>query len=174
MSTRREIEDCAEQVLRQYWDRTIPVDIASIAKKYGAKILPLSAKTKNDPSLQYNTLSGLAEKNEYGCMIYVSETDHYNRQRFTVAHELGHIVLGHTDEGVMKRDDYKNYSIGVWEDLHEIEANQFAAAILIPENALINIITKNNIRSINDLAVIFNVSSTAMYWRLKNLGVSLE
>ena len=59
------------------------------------------------------------------------------RQRFTIAHEIGHFLL-HTDEDVHidekrpigRRDDLSSQAV----DACEIEANQFAAELLMPES----------------------------------------
>jgi Zn-dependent peptidase ImmA (M78 family) len=64
------------------------------------------------------------------------------RQRFTLAHELGHLLLGHgsymkaesVDESDIEKDDM---DLGI-DDLRHLEwqANYFASCILLPRNAL--------------------------------------
>ena len=53
------------------------------------------------------------------------------RRRFTIAHELGHLTLGHLHEGEMVLD-------GLIQTVqpHEIEANAFAAGLLMPEQGV--------------------------------------
>jgi Zn-dependent peptidase ImmA (M78 family)/transcriptional regulator with XRE-family HTH domain len=53
------------------------------------------------------------------------------RRRFTIAHELGHLTLGHLHEGEMVLD-------GMFHNVqpHEIEANAFAAGLLMPEQGV--------------------------------------
>ena len=53
--------------------------------------------------------------------------------------------------------------------LDEIEANQFSAALLMPEDHLTKDFAK--VRSIKRLAEKYNVSKTAMEYRLVNLGL---
>jgi Zn-dependent peptidase ImmA (M78 family) len=69
-------------------------------------------------------------------MIFVNASDIVVRQRFTAAHELGHFVL-HRDEmgGLLSRaDTTETIELTQSEsDLHELEANQFAAELLMPE-----------------------------------------
>jgi len=60
--------------------------------------------------------------------IGYNQTQHLHRQRFTVAHEIGHLILGHTA---------KNFN----SDLNsnkpkEVEANNFASELLMPLNFL--------------------------------------
>lgn len=58
-------------------------------------------------------------------VIYYNPNESANRQRFTIAHELGHHVLGHTMYGDMFRDNFKD---GIYHP-EEIAANSFAAEI---------------------------------------------
>ena len=62
-------------------------------------------------------------------IFYDGTTCSLGRQRFTIAHELGHIILGHVGVGehtVANRDPSPK------DAPHEIQANQFAARILAP------------------------------------------
>ena len=92
-------------------------------------------------------------------MIFVNPTEPARRQRFTVAHELGHCLLGHGC-----RDRLKGTLTEYEPD--EAAANQFAAELLMPENAVRYFAAKKNLQ---DLMEIFDVSQTAIYFRLKNL-----
>ncbi len=78
------------------------------------------------------------------------------RSRFTVAHEIAHIMLGHKSSCNKIRIGSKNPS--------ESEADQFAAELLMPLNLLkIAVETKKNIK---ELALFFWVSEEAMSWRV--------
>lgn len=103
-----------------------------------------------------------------------------HRYRFTLAHELGHaylqqpllkhLVADAHDKDVM---DLKNYS--KWEKRLEIQANHFAAFLLMPQNPLINIYMEvksklnyplesplrmdDNATSIHDCKIMFSVLS---------------
>jgi Zn-dependent peptidase ImmA (M78 family) len=104
------------------------------------------------------------------------------RQRFTIAHEIGHFYLRHVgeifvEEHVLnKRDGRSSYAI----DPKEIEANNFAAALLMPAQmvgrAVIDRINKNPSIKLedltDDLAEKFHVSRQAMGYRLINLGLA--
>jgi Zn-dependent peptidase ImmA (M78 family) len=81
-------------------------------------------------------LSGMVHRQPNGsAVIGVNSLHAETRRRFTIAHELGHLLL-HTDEDfhidetfpVKLRDEVSSMAI----DEHEIEANQFAAEILMP------------------------------------------
>lgn len=104
------------------------------------------------------------------------------RQRFTIAHEIGHFVMHASDNQqqrlfvdrstMFKRDE--NSSTG--DDLQEIQANQFAAALLMPEKLIREEIASSRLdlddeEDVSDLAKRFNVSAAAMTFRLENLGL---
>jgi Zn-dependent peptidase ImmA (M78 family) len=110
--------------------------------------------------------------------IAVNKTHHPNRQRFTIAHECGHLHL-HADQGDRLWVD-KSYSTIVYRDstsstgdkLAEIQANQFAAGLLMPESLLNEDMTQDlSDVDISRLAVRFRVSEQAMSLRLVSLGM---
>lgn len=156
----------AKHMLNRYWDRRLPVDPFKIAAAWGARVEPLMH------SVHYNEgLSGLAVIKGGVPQIYFDSNEHGNRQRFTVAHELAHHVLGHTQNGEYHRDQVGNYSTGT-RDYREIEANQFAAELLMPEDAIYQLVSREGVNSTSRLASIFNVSEEAMHWRLRALGMA--
>lgn len=82
------------------------------------------------------------------------------RARFTVIHELGHILLAHTRS--FHRDDRRQ--IQAYED-SEWQANTFATEFLMP----IDDIRKNGYRTVTDLQLAYQVSEPAGSLRLKKL-----
>ncbi|MBA0192492.1 ImmA/IrrE family metallo-endopeptidase [Pectobacterium carotovorum] len=155
----------ANSLLDRYWDRRLPVDPLKIAEAWGARVEALRESAYNNDGL-----SGLAVIKNGEPRIYFDSNEYYNRQRFTIAHELGHHVLGHTQDGEYHRDNVENYSTGI-RDYREVEANQFAAELLMPEDAIRQLVTREGVTSTLRLANIFNVSEAAMHWRLKGLGM---
>lgn len=148
----------AEQVLDLYWDNIIPVDLKAIAKKAGVKVIFTDLE---------GILAGEYLSNEKGTPVCkINHNDYKKRQRFTLAHELGHHFLHH---GHSFRDN-ANYSSSF--DPKERQANIFAANILMPKKAMDFIIRKKNVNTIHELANIFDVSVPAMSIRLKELGYS--
>ena len=113
-------------------------------------------------------LSGMIVKNTSqggasGYAIFVNKEDPPPRQRFTIAHEIAHFILHQEAIGDGIVDDAL-YRSGL-SNKQEIEANKFAAEILMPWH-LINKAMNENINSIKDLATIFQVSESAMSIRL--------
>ncbi|MEM9744213.1 MAG: ImmA/IrrE family metallo-endopeptidase [Pseudomonadota bacterium] len=105
-----------------------------------------------------------------GPVIRVNSQESNLRQRFTVAHEIGHVVLGHLNRGETrrKRDTSAEFSLKNF-DPDEAEANQFAAELLMPRVA-VNALVKRTDHGLARLARAFEVSEVAMQYRLKNLG----
>ncbi|MFA7284847.1 MAG: ImmA/IrrE family metallo-endopeptidase [Candidatus Absconditabacterales bacterium] len=119
-------------------------------------------------------LSGVVQEKDGKYYVYVNAKDSDGRKRFTIAHELGHIVLGHVPTGGILKDNLKfrdpthNYTDE--EKKQEVEANDFAANLLMPSEA----VQKNFslFDTISELAKFFNVSEQAMRFRLDNLGLT--
>jgi len=95
------------------------------------------------------------------------------RKRFSYAHELGHFYLHHETMTVnVEKIFYRNANSSSVEDLREIEANAFAANLLMPQAEIEKNIMENESLEANveALAKKFLVSEAAMAIRLNNLG----
>jgi Zn-dependent peptidase ImmA (M78 family) len=113
--------------------------------------------------------------------IGVNSNQTSRRQRFTIAHEIGHLRMHNETMIIDKvvRVDYRNEASSQAIDNKEIEANSFAAELLMPRRLIIEEVTKwaasHSIVDIeelaDDLSEIFFVSSAAMNYRLTNLGI---
>ena len=138
------------------------VDPVSLAESYGIEV---SATPLLDVDGKIEKVSDDKYK-----ITYNSST-HKNRQRFTVAHELGHFLLKHLDDSnKMLRDPRKNFSSENY-DLKEVEANKMAASILMPQETLEHLIYDLGHTDLDELATILGVSTVALHYRLKNLGM---
>jgi Zn-dependent peptidase ImmA (M78 family) len=84
------------------------------------------------------------------------------RKRFSVAHELGHLYLGHLHGNSSNDFNTDNFD--------EIEANAFAAHLLMPPTFLRKDI-KSGIKDPEVLAKRYNVSVDAMWLQLRNSGL---
>jgi Zn-dependent peptidase ImmA (M78 family) len=150
-----------------------PVDPLKIAKFLGLQVVT------DDLG---DDVSGLLIRRDQQVLIAVRRSDPSSRRNFTIAHEIGHHVLGHQFEpGAHVHVDKGNYisqrgprsSKGV--DPKEIEANQFAAALLMPAVCVRTEAHKFGIpmldSSVTELAARFKVSDQAMTIRLTSLGL---
>lgn len=92
------------------------------------------------------------------------------RLRFTLAHEFGHLVLGHHQrrfEGeVLARHPIREADEVVWEppDPLEVEANHFAAELLLPLSLFLPDWQRS--RDPRRLAARYDVSQEAAWWRI--------
>lgn len=152
----------AKEVFDKYWDLLLPVKVDDIANRYGACILPF----EDSLCLNYSGMASI-DKDSGKKVIYYNPNESENRQRFTIAHELGHHMLGHTLFGNMFRDDFKD---GIYHH-EEVAANSFATEILMPSRAILRLAGSKEVRTEYDLAVLFNVSIEAIHSKLVNLGI---
>ena len=99
--------------------------------------------------------------------IYINRNEPATRQRFTIAHEIGHFIL-HRElieqqkGSVLYRKDFNNNSPA------ESQANFFAAALLMPRQEILK--AWNTLNNIQDIANCFEVSRDAAYIRLNKMG----
>lgn len=103
------------------------------------------------------------------------------RQRFTLAHEIGHFVLHIKGKEPRLFIDksvafHRNDDSSTGSDNEEIEANVFAASLLMPESLVRREIEQRRLDlddedDIDALAKSFNVSPAAMTYRLVNIGL---
>ncbi|EIO4563539.1 TPA: ImmA/IrrE family metallo-endopeptidase [Vibrio parahaemolyticus] len=155
-----------KNILDTYWNWQLPVQVEDIARHLGIYISELNS---NNP--EHFGLSGLAEIINGSRFAYFNRGECRVRQRFTLAHEIGHHMLGHvTPQNPKHRDDLGAFS-GVSNDWEEREANAFAAELLMPKVAIEYMVLQKGISDISQLAHDFEVSESAMYYRLKNLGL---
>lgn len=167
------VEARANKLLATLAVRGIPVPVDKIAKSLGARVRysPLD-----------DELSGFIYIKDGVPIIGVNSLHHPNRQRFTIAHEIGHLQLHpnfitsavHVDkqfaESVLKRDT----SSATGAERLEVEANQFAAALLMPGGILDELLEESPIdiedeSSIEEWAMDFVVSKAALQYRIRNL-----
>ena len=109
-----------------------------------------------------STLSGSLSKQNDIWLIRIN-----TRQRFSIAHELGHFVYHKDDE---KEFVDTTFFRGLTSDNLEYTANKFASELLMPEEQVRHLIDKENVRSVAVLADKFGVSSAAMLYRVKELN----
>jgi Zn-dependent peptidase ImmA (M78 family) len=172
MATRRTAEAEAERVLRETGRAgEVPTDIEAVAEHLGARVI----RERLD-----RDVSGLLLRDGDSVMIGVNDLHAARRQRFTVAHEVAHLVLHKGRPLVLDRVrlNFRDATSSAATDAEEIEANQFAAAILMPADLVINEArrllkdpSETDASIVPLLAQGFDVSDQAMEYRLINLGL---
>ena len=152
-----------------------PVPVEQIAVAKGIQIIKSAADWSE---------SGFLLRDNGRIIIGINARNSPRRQRFTIAHELGHWLMHDgkpliVDQSVMinKRSDVSSQA----KDWQEIQANQFAADLLMPKEFIMDELRRQMTPGIGSreelislLARTFDVSNDAMNWRLINLGVLLS
>ncbi|HBZ14947.1 MAG TPA: ImmA/IrrE family metallo-endopeptidase [Pantoea sp.] len=135
----------------------VPFDLDSFIKKINIVL----ERTELD-----DEVSGMLRKTDDGAwIITVNSLHHIKRQRFTLAHELGHYFL-HRNRALEFVDKALYRSSHM--DSMEYEANNFAGALLMPREALTEFIVKYGATA-ELIAEHFNVSVLAAKIRVETL-----
>jgi Zn-dependent peptidase ImmA (M78 family) len=166
--TRQQVESRANDVLRKHSLTSIPIDPVILANRLGMTVH--NAKFSDD------NIVGMIAKRGDNLTLLVNQSDPPYRKRFTIAHELGHHFLHLLEDGEFvdseadlfrqPREDQKDITP---ERRKEIQANMFAAALLMPEAEVVA--SWQDCRSVEEMARIFNVSESAMGIRVDQLGL---
>ncbi len=169
-----QIEALAFEIIRDLEIKKPPINIKKVVKKFGLELSPLDLKAAD--------VSGVLVISKNSGTIGFNPNEHILRQRFTIAHELGHYLLHKTtSELFVDRDflvKYRNTknTYTATEYLQEQEANAFAASLLMPKKYIDEKLAKKEYLElsesslINKLAKDFKVSTPAMTYRLSNLN----
>lgn len=123
-------------------------------------------------------MSGCIVRSKDGATIGVNSLHPENRQRFTIAHEIGHFLLHKGEEVIVDRNfrvNLRDNEASRAENPEEIEANYFAAALLMPEDMLHADLKGEKLdieddEPIQNLANRYKVSRQALTYRLVSLG----
>ncbi|AMO55609.1 ImmA/IrrE family metallo-endopeptidase [Endozoicomonas montiporae] len=127
--TREQIKERANGLIRSLdIGDQIPVPIEQVATRlgYGYENFLPDESTRN--------VAGAVSHSQK--MIYLNDEDSARRQLFTLAHELGHIVL-HFDP-TNPDQNFVDYRTPGPKNTREKEADMFAAELLMPEQHFIN------------------------------------
>jgi len=111
---------------------------------------------------------GLAASSEDAKLVVLGTSQIPARQRFTLAHELCHLLAG-DDQGVhLDRDIYDKAQA---KDPSEMRANSFASAFLMPESVLREAVGRDGLteHGFAALACDLKVTPSALAFRLKDL-----
>lgn len=143
---------------------TMPVDVENIANKLNCEIHRINPISLPDdfPCDRTNFAGAIIKDDDGKNHILVNIYDSYERQRFTIAHELGHLLLDKSETIDCRESIFSN-------DIKELKANEFAGSLLMPKEWLEEVL---KIVDDNDkLANIFQVSRQAIEVRRRNLGL---
>lgn len=133
-------------------------DLINILENLGIIIIQIK-----NPDNRFDDFDGLSEiVNNIPVIVLLDDIKDGARQRFTIAHELGHLILN------ISNDELDEEKL----------CNRFASALLMPKDAVINefgISRKNiNFFELTAFKNEFKVSYTAIIYRLKDLNIISE
>lgn len=118
------VRDAAWQCLLDAGIKELPVSVTKIAQHFNVNIVKNSVHGWLKPSQ-----SGISYQTESGeWLIVYDDSDSTGRKRFTIAHELGHILLGHQ----LREGEHHTRVFSKDRPEIETEADVFAARILSP------------------------------------------
>ncbi|UZJ58198.1 ImmA/IrrE family metallo-endopeptidase [Pseudomonas sp. KU26590] len=155
----------ANDVLQSHWDGQLPVNPFVIARKMGIEVK--ASQPFGSGRILASGECGHYSYREGRPLIVYSSLDPDVRKRFTVAHEIGHHVYGDLDA---PRDTSTHFSARS-HDPKEVAANKFAAALLMPAALVKHMVLEQRVTDISRLARAFGVSTAAMEFRLKAIGL---
>jgi Zn-dependent peptidase ImmA (M78 family) len=167
-------EQEAEKLLDELRIDEIPVPVEAVLRRLGVRVV--HERMGSD-------VSGMTYRRGQQFIVGLNSGHNLRRQRFTAAHEIGHIRLHPgrpltIDSSI--RVNFRDQVSSQATNAEEIEANAFAAALLMPREAVVDharhLTEEQGLRSreklIAELARLFDVSPEAMGYRLINLGVT--
>jgi Zn-dependent peptidase ImmA (M78 family) len=140
-----------------------PVEVERIASVLGFKVVLYD--------FDDDSVSGMLVIEDEVRAIGVNSKQHPNRQRFSVAHEIGHFLAGHEDHDHSDFVDQKKFYVDelfATHDPKEQEANEFAAELLMPEQMLRRDLA-SGLKDPKALASRYGVSEQALWIQLSDL-----
>lgn len=152
--------DAARELMVEENITSLPVDPYSIARNLGVDLIAFDDPQNGLPPKRIQKLRSLKidailikpdpEIETY--WIFYDNQILQDRQRFTIAHELGHIRLGHKNADSLMRKQFNREK-----DPVEIEADDFAGELLRPPALM----ALTNVENVNEIQCICWVSSSS-------------
>jgi Zn-dependent peptidase ImmA (M78 family) len=164
VAARKEACRVAADYARRFWTDSVPVDPVRIAAQLGVRVM--------QADLPEAVAGAVYKAKGQDPVIIVARDDHPHRQRFTVAHELGHYVRRvEAGEETIDFIDYRDQVAAPGDgDDDEVFANELAACLLMPEHAVAQLARQwkqpDGKPDVLMLASAFKVSEEAVRYRL--------
>ncbi|TDR89538.1 ImmA/IrrE family metallo-endopeptidase [Enterovirga rhinocerotis] len=147
------------EIIGTFLDRA-PVDVEGMARALGLIVLRVP--------LPDNISGSIRCERDGPCTVEVNALHPNTRQRFTLAHEIAHYAM-HRDligDGVVDNALYRSEQLA---DVHERQANSFAARTLMPRS-LVREAWEEGLQTAPELAERFGVSTQVAEIRMRELG----
>ena len=130
----RRVVRLANELVRRH-ALTLPVDVAAVCPIYGARLLSLSELEQKGLDAEsvfavWGNRDGVAMASRRGRTIGYNDRAAEKRIRFTLAEELMHLLLGHTEDERFRLGE-QSYDAETYA-LYEAEAKHGACMLLVP------------------------------------------
>lgn len=141
-----EIKRIIVELFIKYDVKCIPISGFELASKMGIRVIPYSSfpEEKQKLLLKMSEDGFFVEKTDNEFYIYYNDNQNYGQINNTILHEIGHIILGHTEES----------------ELAEAEVNFFVKYALVPPVLVHKLGVDNPYR----IAELFDVSKEAGFY----------
>lgn len=160
--------DLSWRVLLNTGTRELPVKVSRICRRYGVTLrsYQVGAPLIRELGLeaQCDISDGFTVRSGDRCYVFYNMEQPPGRVRFTIAHELGHVLLGHLGDG---EHTVYNRESSSEDALEEHTANVFASRLLAPACVLhaLGAVTPEQIAAVCD------ISMAAARFRAGRMGV---
>lgn len=164
----QQARDAAWRILIDCKVNALPVSLSAVCKHLGVRVFSYKDTAemiqKRGLSQVIAQTDGLSFYNQRMPIILFDPSLPLGRIRFTIGHELGHIILGHVKPGQVT---IRNREPSPQDDPYETAANQFSARLLAPACVLWGL----DIHTPEDISRICNLSLTAATFRAERMEV---
>lgn len=158
-----------------------PIETSYIIERQATRLLQLAGVTEPPVSLEavLDVLprvvvryvrglrsSGRSEWTGIAWLILINKSDSMERRRFTIAHELGHIVYHPLRSSLVSGEPIDRRI-----DRIEVACSHFAACLLMPRQWVKRSMTERPYQNLDLLAQLYGVSRTTAMRRLMELGL---
>lgn len=169
-----------EDLLAKYNITEPPIKVEEIAKQ------KLNIIVVRRPYKAENKLAAMLIRDEDSGKVIIALNGDHNKekQRFSIAHEIGHFLLHPAEKLFVDREfsvEYRDSRAAIGKHIKEIEANRFAANFLVPKRFLVedlrNYLTEEKIDKIKisrELSRKYEVSTYTINIRINSLLDELD
>jgi Zn-dependent peptidase ImmA (M78 family) len=152
------------------------LELINKAERSGIVFLPMNLDNDLNPNDKFvgNTFSAcVVSIGERKPLIIYNKNHTFDRIRFSIAHELGHVYLHHYNR-IFQVESNKTAIEEQKENSREIEANRFAAEFLMPANEISKELNELHAMKLMSLKKKWKVSLAALIERAKHLKTISE
>lgn len=134
--------------------RSLPIPLSNVCKHYGYTVIKNSTLPADSEFTLKQNERGRNVVTDSSTFIIVRDTDSLPIQRYSIAHEIGHILLGHNHTENITRND-------------EDETERFAIDLLAPACVLWGL----NLHTPEEISAACNISITSSKKRAERMKV---